>query len=992
MAIAHARPFTLVLDDVGSASNSGELADALSRLRNYGPSPDMVIVTTRAESPEWIAGLSPDAVIGADGLALSADEACAVVSRISGSGKSAESIEHIIDLSRGHPATVAVLARQAAVQPTLADTPGIDLSAHLSLLARTQLDDRLTETLCMLSMLSSGNVSSLESCIDRGAHNDLKCIAARIPLIQYPIGASRSVYGIHALASSVYAGRDFVESAGLDYRGALERALSVLEEQADYHRLFQLVASSSDLELVVRALLRSGSDLLAAGGLELLESVLDLVPTRRTLLTPRLLLLQVQALREEMRFEEAMGKAAVARDLAEIEDDQETLLESLMSLARLQIDRGLMAEAVPSLERVVSLPSASQEMVATAASYLSLCHSLQGNTASATASAQVAKRILADCAVGAATRVRVATSMATTSALIDGAWSDALAQLLTARKVSGVPITLSIQTEGNIGTALIETGRLDRGEATLEAAIASSERYGLRMLELSYRDSLALARASRADYEGAKSLMEDAIAGCTELGDSMELSRQYAYSSMISRAAGWNEASLQYAERSMEEAASLQCPWLRWLGNLEVAASLLSLGDAPAAKRQAEWVRCEAHERRSERYVLTADLILAVCEIAEGSYQQAVERIAVHGGLVCDDHSNFLLMMYVRAFPSLMIVLAQQDNGIPLRILRHTPRATIKSALELCNSPDYDTARSALAAAMEAGPSSDGVPQCQVRVFGGLEVRIGERLVREKDWRKRKARVLFALMVLQRGRDLPREQICDQLWPHLDSERARNNFYVIWSMMKAALVPHGRKGAPLEYADNTAGLCRIDVERVESDLDRFAQVVSAARGAETGQDFAEATSRYRELTDIYVGELLPGDLYDDVFSPARDRYRTEFCDAMRRAVRCAELASDANAALEFARRGLEADPVSEDLYQAVIRCHIGLGQRSAAIDAYFVCRQQLCDELGLDPSRETMRLYDRILAMEDHIAQDGSVRQDTAVPDPQDSDAVDDLS
>ena len=37
----------------------------------------------------------------------------------------------------------------------------------------------------------------------------------------------------------------------------------------------------------------------------------------------------------------------------------------------------------------------------------------------------------------------------------------------------------------------------------------------------------------------------------------------------------------------------------------------------------------------------------------------------------------------------------------------------------------------------------------------------------------------------------------------------------------------------------------------------------------------------------------------------------------------------------------------------------------AAIDTYFICRNKLSEELGLDPSVETRALYDEILAMED---------------------------
>ena len=70
-------------------------------------------------------------------------------------------------------------------------------------------------------------------------------------------------------------------------------------------------------------------------------------------------------------------------------------------------------------------------------------------------------------------------------------------------------------------------------------------------------------------------------------------------------------------------------------------------------------------------------------------------------------------------------------------------------------------------------------------------------------------------------------------------------------------------------------------------------------------------------------------------------------------------------ALRMVRRGISADPWREDLYQAALKSHIASGQRSAAIDTYLSCRSHLADQLGLDPSTETMRLYDQVLAMEE---------------------------
>ncbi len=259
----------------------------------------------------------------------------------------------------------------------------------------------------------------------------------------------------------------------------------------------------------------------------------------------------------------------------------------------------------------------------------------------------------------------------------------------------------------------------------------------------------------------------------------------------------------------------------------------------------------------------------------------------------------------------------------------------------------------------------DGPQECRVRMFGGLSVKVGDRLVADRDWRKRKARLLFAMLALNSGQDLPRDQVLEYLWPHMDDERARNNFYVVWSSMKSALSPDADKNTPCPYVDNSTGMCRSVPEFIHSDVEEFESLVAQAELSQLEGDEDAALSACEKLYGVYRGELLPGDLYEDWFSAARDRYRQEFGDCMLSAGELLLERDDATRALKYVRKALDHDPWREDLYQIALRCQIATGQRSAAVETFFTCKDKLGEELGLDPSRETARLYDQVLAMED---------------------------
>ena len=121
----------------------------------------------------------------------------------------------------------------------------------------------------------------------------------------------------------------------------------------------------------------------------------------------------------------------------------------------------------------------------------------------------------------------------------------------------------------------------------------------------------------------------------------------------------------------------------------------------------------------------------------------------------------------------------------------------------------------------------------------------------------------------------------------------------------------------------------------------------------------------RRVAEVYRGELLPGEAYDDWFAGLRERCRHDFEDAMLRAASLLEARGDIQGGLGLLRRALQNDPWREDLYQAALRLQILSGQRSAAIETYLTCRSRLVEDLGIDPSLETTRLYEQVLGMEE---------------------------
>ena len=199
---------------------------------------------------------------------------------------------------------------------------------------------------------------------------------------------------------------------------------------------------------------------------------------------------------------------------------------------------------------------------------------------------------------------------------------------------------------------------------------------------------------------------------------------------------------------------------------------------------------------------------------------------------------------------------------------------------------------------------------------------------------------------------MTRQEIFAQLWPDFERARALDNFYNAWSAMRRAL----GKGP---YVQRSGDFCHIDRRLVKSDVgefDRLTRKILVGHGE--GPDLLDA---YSQVEAVYRGGLLPSERDSDFVDAQRAHYQQLFVDAMVAASFKAIEGKDARLALWFAHKAHEAQPRREDVYYALIRAQIEVGQRSSAVRSYEQCRSFLREDLGLDPCADVQALYDRLV-------------------------------
>ncbi len=205
---------------------------------------------------------------------------------------------------------------------------------------------------------------------------------------------------------------------------------------------------------------------------------------------------------------------------------------------------------------------------------------------------------------------------------------------------------------------------------------------------------------------------------------------------------------------------------------------------------------------------------------------------------------------------------------------------------------------------------------------------------------------LVTYLLLQPGVPHPRGALASLFWPDSPDGQARTNLRKLVMDLRRCLPQ------PERFADITdKDLCwRVDAPCVVDVLE-FERL--SAAGA--------TTAGLEQAAQLYRGDLVP-QCYDDWVVPRREGLRQRFAGVLERLVAAHEGRRDHAAAIRYAQRLLEHDPLVESTYRLLMRLHAVTGDRTGAVRIYHACATTLQRELGVPPSVETREAYERILA------------------------------
>lgn len=259
--------------------------------------------------------------------------------------------------------------------------------------------------------------------------------------------------------------------------------------------------------------------------------------------------------------------------------------------------------------------------------------------------------------------------------------------------------------------------------------------------------------------------------------------------------------------------------------------------------------------------------------------------------------------------------------------------------------------------------AASGTGLLRVFALGSLRVYRDEMLLFDESWRNKPAKTIFKLLLTHMGRRYPKDVLAEELWPETDPDVAANRLRVAVHELRKMLGEGGRKnGGPSHIAQQEGAYFFDSAAPVWTDMSAFDAAATRGRAMAAEGKAEEALHAYQVAEALYLGEYLRDDPFFEWTIATRERLRELHLHVLSDAARIhAEDGSPEQAAM-FSRKILRIEPWREEVYRRLMEYLVAAGRPHEALRAYEECRRALRAEVEAEPSQETTRLRDQILA------------------------------
>jgi ATP/maltotriose-dependent transcriptional regulator MalT/DNA-binding SARP family transcriptional activator len=459
------------------------------------------------------------------------------------------------------------------------------------------------------------------------------------------------------------------------------------------------------------------------------------------------------------------------------------------------------------------------------------------------------------------------------------------------------------------------------------------ERHGIVMFKPLFQSQILYSCQLEDDMEGAKEQLEQFFL-CTRPERRLDVAHYHYHVAWLALEQGELGRAREHTERSLDLTKMLQALIPIALNQIMLAEVLVVSGEYHAVPQLLEQADTFAKRMGSNIFMFMARLIYAFMFLRAGREDECAAKLTA-------------------------ALEIGRDQGYTAYSGRHNRHLAELCLFALNHNIETDYVRFLIRKIGLLPPQGELTPESwpwpvRILTLGSFEVlRYDELLQFTTKVQKKPLELLKALIALG-GSDVSTMKLGELLWPDAEGDALQQNMKATLHRLRKLI---GQEAVDVQ--DNRVGLnsdyCWTDVDALNRYLDRIPEDPT-----DMNQDLEQLAAH---MLGLYRGHFLSEQEANWVIVP-REVLRGSFLKAMKQVVGGLCQHGKPQVALDYYYKLLDLEPLREELYVAIMRCYVSIGQLSEAAGVY----QQLCtlldSQLGLEPSAEIQELHQSIVSQQ----------------------------
>jgi SARP family transcriptional regulator, regulator of embCAB operon len=250
----------------------------------------------------------------------------------------------------------------------------------------------------------------------------------------------------------------------------------------------------------------------------------------------------------------------------------------------------------------------------------------------------------------------------------------------------------------------------------------------------------------------------------------------------------------------------------------------------------------------------------------------------------------------------------------------------------------------------------------KIQLVGRVMIESPHTVLSERSLYGSQARLLFALLVMERSRPVSRDELAEALWPDGLPRTWGAALRGVVSKVRAFVTAAG-------LPEDTAAYDGFGAYQLHLPADVVVDVESACSAVETAErmlregNSAEAVALAEYARSVVMRPFLP-EAKGQWVEGIRDRLREMLLWALCVLGEGHAQWGRPRLAVQAAEQAIVLEPFRERTHQLLMRAHAAAGNPAEALRAYDRCRRLLAEELGVHPAAETAALHLTLLRNE----------------------------